>query len=85
MNWREGDLCDPTTSEIDYDSEEVEFLRAMEAYMAANHRRFPTYREVLHVLRSLGYRKVAAPGPQPVFQRQPTGQTAGAGRRRSSR
>jgi hypothetical protein len=82
MHWLSGELCDPLTSEVDYDDLEVQFLRAMEAYQRANHRRFPTYREVLHVLLALGYRRVAAPGSPPVFQRQPQGNLPGARLRR---
>ena len=35
-----------------------EFLKAMERYQRRTGRRYPTWREVLKVLRSLGYRKV---------------------------
>jgi hypothetical protein len=48
-----------------YSGEESEFLRAMEEYRRTRGRRFPTFREVLAVLRSLGYRKVAPAGPLP--------------------
>ena len=45
----------------DYSDEERAFLVAMERYKRRNGRPFPTCREVLYVLRSLGYRKVAEP------------------------
>ena len=38
-----------------------EFLLAMLAYQKRFRRRYPTWREVLHVARCLGYRKVAEP------------------------
>jgi hypothetical protein len=50
---------DPTTCERDYTDEEIGFMKAMEDYKAAFARPFPTWSEVLEVLKSLGYRKVA--------------------------
>lgn len=52
-------LIDPTTCERDYTDEETFFMKAMERYKRENRRPFPTWSEVLEVLRSLGYRKVA--------------------------
>lgn len=43
--------CDVTT-------EEWEFLQAMDAYQRRYSRRYPSWREVLGVLRSLGYQKL---------------------------
>lgn len=40
-----------------YSEEEVEFLRAIEAYKSLNGRPHPTWTEVLFVLKQLGYRK----------------------------
>ena len=40
-------------------SDETEFLLAMLAYQKRFRRRYPTWREVLHIARCLGYRKVA--------------------------
>ncbi len=54
---------DPTTCEREYTDEEIEFMRAMDFYKRANRRPFPTWSEVLEVLRALGYRKVAEPTP----------------------
>jgi hypothetical protein len=48
---------DPTTCERDYSGEEVEFMRALEAYKRTSGRMFPTCSEVLEVLRDLGYSK----------------------------
>jgi len=50
---------DPTTCEKDYSDEEIIFMKAMDQYKRANRRPFPTWSEVLEVLRALGYRKVA--------------------------
>jgi hypothetical protein len=49
---------DPTTCEKDYSDEEIIFMKAMDQYKRANRRPFPTWSEVLEVLRSLGYAKV---------------------------
>ena len=48
---------DPTTCEKDYSDEEILFMKAMDQYKRSNRRPFPTWSEVLEVLRSLGYRK----------------------------
>ena len=52
---------DPTTCERDYTLDEVEFMNAMDTYKRRSGRPFPTWSEVLEVVRSLGYRKVEAP------------------------
>jgi hypothetical protein len=52
---------DPTTCERDYSIDEVEFMNAMDTYKRRSGRPFPTWSEVLEVVRSLGYRKVEAP------------------------
>jgi len=66
-------LIDPTTCERDYSDDETDFMKAMDRYKRDNRRPFPTWSEVLEVLWSLGYRKVAEPidlpgakRPQPV-------------------
>jgi hypothetical protein len=51
---------DPTTCEKEYSDEEIAFMRAMDLYKRNNRRPFPTWSEVLEVLRSLGYRKTEA-------------------------
>lgn len=62
-------LIDPTTCERDYNDEETEFMKAMDRYKRENRRPFPTWSEVLEVLRSLGYRKVAEPTELPGNKR----------------
>lgn len=52
---------DPTTCERDYKDEEIEFMMAIDDYKRRSGRQFPTWSEVLEVLRDLGYRKVAQP------------------------
>jgi len=56
---------DPTTCEKEYSDDEIAFMRAMDQYKRDNRRPFPTWSEVLEVLHSLGYRKVADVGPMP--------------------
>src|ERR1051325_2827850 len=56
---------DPTTCERDYNEEEIAFMKAMDQYKRDNRRPFPTWSEVLEVLFSLGYRRVAEAGPLP--------------------
>lgn len=46
----------------DLEPDEVEFLMAMDEYKRANRRPFPTWSEVLWVIRELGYRKVNTNG-----------------------
>ena len=52
---------DPTTCERDYKDDEIEFMKAMDEYKRRSGRQFPTWSEVLEVLVSLGYRRVAEP------------------------
>jgi hypothetical protein len=59
---------DPTTCERDYNDDEILFMKAMDQYKRANRRPFPTWSEVLEVLHSLGYRKVAEPTVLPGNQ-----------------
>jgi len=56
---------DPTTCERDYSDEEIIFMKSMDQYKRDNRRPFPTWSEVLEVLHSLGYRKVAEPTALP--------------------
>jgi hypothetical protein len=56
---------DPTTCERDYTNDEIEFMKAMDQYKRDNRRPFPTWSEVLEVLRALGYRKTAAQTQMP--------------------
>lgn len=50
-------MIDPTTCERDYSLDEVEFMKAMDDYKRKSGRMFPTWSEVLEVVRSLGYTK----------------------------
>jgi len=43
--------------------EQFEFLMAIDEYKRQNTRPFPTWTEVLEVIKALGYRKVAEPQP----------------------
>ena len=61
---------DPTTCERDYSDEEIMFMKAMDQYKRDNRRPFPTWSEVLEVLRALGYRKVAEPTAMPGLPSQ---------------
>jgi hypothetical protein len=58
-------MIDPTTCEREYTDEEIDFMKAMDQYKRDNRRPFPTWSEVLEVLRALGYRKVAVPTTLP--------------------
>lgn len=55
---------DPTTCERDYSGDEVEFMRAMDEYKRRSGRPFPTWSEVLEVIRGLGYAKPVAASPE---------------------
>jgi hypothetical protein len=48
---------DPTTCEREYTDEEIEFMRAMDDYKRRSGRQFPTWSEVLEVLKALGYKR----------------------------
>ncbi|SIO38996.1 hypothetical protein SAMN05444166_4309 [Singulisphaera sp. GP187] len=48
---------DPTTCDPDYSPEELEFILAIQQYKQTSGRKFPTWREVLEVLLSLGYER----------------------------
>lgn len=62
-------LIDPTTCERDYSDEETIFMKAMERYKRENRRPFPTWNEVLEVIRSLGYQKIAEETALPGVKR----------------
>ncbi len=55
-------FVDPTTCERDYSEAEMEFMMAMNAYKQRSGRMFPTWSEVLEVLRGLGYEKPETEG-----------------------
>ncbi len=50
-----------TAEEGQMTDEQFEFLMAVNEYKKANARPFPTWTEVLEVIKALGYRKVAEP------------------------
>ena len=49
--------------------EQFEFLMAIDQYKKANQRPFPTWTEVLEVIKALGYRKVAEPQSLESFRK----------------
>lgn len=53
-------FVDPTTCERDYSGEELEFMQAMTDYKKRSGRMFPTWSEVLEVIREMGYVRAQA-------------------------
>jgi len=51
-----------SAEEGEMDSEQFEFVMAIDEYKRVNSRPFPSWTEVLEVIRYLGYRKVAGKG-----------------------
>lgn len=56
--------------------EQFEFLMAIDRYKRKNSRPFPTWTEVLEVIKALGYRKVAEPQPLAEPKKEKHAQTA---------
>ena len=50
--------------------EQFEFLMAIDEYKRQNTRPFPTWTEVLEVIKALGYRKVTEPQPLEKFKKE---------------
>ena len=50
--------------------EQFEFIMAVEQYKKENQRPFPTWTEILEVIKALGYRKVAEPRPLKAFKKE---------------
>jgi hypothetical protein len=48
---------DPTTCERDYTPDQVDFMKAMDLYKRRSGRQFPTWSEVLEVVKSMGYKR----------------------------
>jgi hypothetical protein len=48
-----------TAEEGEMNSEQFEFVMAIETYKKVNHRLYPTWTEILEIVGQLGYRKVA--------------------------
>ena len=56
---------DPTTFEKQYTPDELEFMNAMQQFKVRTGKTFPTHGDVLRIARTLGYRRVAPPDPEP--------------------
>ena len=56
--------------EGEMDDEQFEFIMAIDRYKRENQRPFPTWTEVLEVIRALGYRKVAEPESLKSFKKE---------------
>lgn len=52
-------MTNETHPGADITEEQWQFIQAIEAYKRRFQRRYPTWREVLHVARCLGYRRIA--------------------------
>jgi hypothetical protein len=50
--------------------EQFEFLMAIDQYKRANQRPFPSWTEVLEVIKAIGYRKVAEAQPLESFRKE---------------
>jgi hypothetical protein len=55
--------CRKSAEEGQMSEEQLEFLLAIDDYKKQNARPFPTWTEVLEVIKALGYRKIAEPQP----------------------
>ncbi len=56
--------------------EQFEFLMAIEEYKKCNAKLFPSWTEVLEVMKALGYRKVAEPQSLATFKKEDQPQMA---------
>ena len=67
-------FVDPTTCEREYTVAEMEFMHAMHEYKQTSGRMFPTWSEVLEVIKALGYAKgtLASTSAEPVSGRGKT-------------
>jgi hypothetical protein len=52
-------IADSSALSVEYTHEELEFMKAMDRYKREQRRPFPTWHEVLAVLKSLGYTRAA--------------------------
>ena len=50
--------------------EQFEFLMAIDQYKRANQRPFPSWTEILEIIKAIGYRKVAEPQPLESFRKE---------------
>ncbi|UCF42740.1 MAG: hypothetical protein JSV99_09130 [Planctomycetota bacterium] len=60
-----------SAEEGEMSSEQFEFLMAVDEYKRKNARPFPTWTEVLEVIKALGYRRVAEPKSLEQFKKKP--------------
>jgi hypothetical protein len=65
-----------SAEEGEMSDEQFEFLMAIDQYKRANQKPFPTWTEVLEVLKALGYRKVAEPQSLESFRKEDKPQAA---------
>lgn len=63
----------PTTAEPDYDEDDFELMMAVEKYKRINGRKWPSLCEVLAVLKSLDWRKIAPAKPLPGYKAEECG------------
>lgn len=50
--------------------EQFDFLMAIDQYKRANQRPFPSWTEILEIIKAIGYRKVAEPQPLESFRKE---------------
>lgn len=62
-----------SAEEGEMSEEQFEFLMAIDEYKRKNTRPFPTWTEVLEVIKALGYRKVAEPKSLEQFKKKSKG------------
>lgn len=60
-----------TAEEGEMSDEQFEFIMAVDQYKKANNRPFPSFTEVLEIVKALGYRKVAAPVTLSEIKKEP--------------
>ncbi|MCI0704864.1 MAG: hypothetical protein L0241_27715 [Planctomycetia bacterium] len=82
--WSEYTSYSPFFDGAEITSAETEFLLAIAAYQKRFCRRYPTWREVLHILHCLGYRQVADPIPVEQLLPSKQGQSDTPGERPAS-
>lgn len=51
-------VCQQVNIGADYTEEEVEFLKVMDQYIRQSKRKFPTFVEILRLVKTLGYERV---------------------------
>ncbi len=76
LNRRRGPGCRRTeerkaAEEGEMTDEQFAFLMIIDRYKRENNRPFPTWTEVLEVIKAMGYRKVAQPKSLESFKKEP--------------